>query len=335
MNFILKNENAIYYECGYSCDNSIFLRLGSESFFITDSRYTEEAKTQSRNCEVIESDNLVKKAIELIGSFISEPIEYDPYDWNILEFDELREKVPNLKSHKHFSKTKRIIKTATEIEYISTASKYTRSAFSQFREYLSLKGIGKRENELHYKMSSILKNKGHFDLSFDPIVAINENSSKPHSRPTAKRLSNSDIVLVDAGIKFNRYCSDRTETFLVQKNDYANSQMSPKVQKIYDIVKQAHEETISKIKIGMKASEVDKIARDIITNNGFGANFVHSTGHGVGLDIHEFPIISKKSDTIIEENMVFTVEPAIYIPQFLGVRIEETIAIKNGRAEVL
>ena len=111
--------------------------------------------------------------------------------------------------------------------------------------------------------------------------------------------------------------------------------MSAKIQKIYDLVKKAHEETIEKVRTGMKASEVDKLARDIISDGGFGDNFLHSTGHGVGLDIHEFPTISKKSDTIIENNMVFTIEPAIYISNFIGIRIEETIVMKNGKAEVL
>ncbi len=334
MNFILKNENAIYYECSYSCDNAIFLKLGSEKFFITDSRYTEEAKEKSKFCEVVESDNLIKRVIELISNS-KDILEYDPLDWNILEFKELEEKISNLKAHKNLSKNKRIIKTDIEIELISEASKYTRSGFNKFKDYINQKGISKKEIELQFKLSNILKNRGKFELSFDPIVAINENASKPHAKPTNKILMNNDILLVDAGVKFARYCSDRTETFLVQNGNYSNSIMSAKIQKIYDLVKKAHEETIEKVRTGMKASEVDKLARDIISDGGFGDNFLHSTGHGVGLDIHEFPTISKKSDTIIENNMVFTIEPAIYISNFIGIRIEETIVMKNGKAEVL
>jgi Xaa-Pro aminopeptidase len=334
VNFILKNENAIYYESSYSCDNAIFLKMGSEKFFITDSRYTEEAKEKSKFCEVVESDNLIKRAIELISNS-KDILEYDPLDWNILEFKELEEQIANLKAHKNLSKNKRIIKTDIEIELISEASKYARSGFNKFKDYINQKGISKKEIELQFKLSNILKNRGKFDLSFDPIVAINENASKPHAKPTNKILMNSDILLVDAGVKFARYCSDRTETFLVQNGNYSNSIMSAKIQKIYDLVKKAHEETIEKVRTGMKASEVDKLARDIISDGGFGDNFLHSTGHGVGLDIHEFPTISKKSDIIIENNMVFTIEPAIYISNFIGIRIEETIVMKNGKAKVL
>jgi Xaa-Pro aminopeptidase len=111
--------------------------------------------------------------------------------------------------------------------------------------------------------------------------------------------------------------------------------MSSKVQKIYDVVLKAHDEVINNVKVGMKASEVDKIARDVISSAGYEKNFVHSTGHGVGLDIHEYPNISEKCDTIIENNMVFTVEPAIYIPGFLGIRIEDMVVMKNGQTKIL
>ena len=337
MNFILKNENAIYYEVGYSCDNSIYLRLGSDSFFITDSRYREEAeKTVKNECEVIESNNLISTLRNKLKKQKKLEIIFDPYEWNIAEFEELNKGVElKLTPKPHFSKKRRIIKTDKEIEYISTASKYAKASFVRFREYLATKGIGRKERELHFKMQTILQQKGLLDLSFQPIVAINENTSKPHALPTDRRLSNGDLMLVDAGVKYHRYCSDRTETFMFQKTKFSSVKMSLKVEKIYDIVKKAHDETISKVRSGMKASEVDKIARDIIDKAGFGDKFIHSTGHGVGLDIHEYPNISSKSDTVIEDNMVFTIEPAIYIPDFLGVRIEDMVVMKNGRAEVL
>lgn len=336
MNFILQGENSIYYEANYSCDNAIYLRLGSEGFFITDSRYTEEARSSVKRCEVIESSNLIATVKEMLSQYPKLEIIYDPYEWNVGEFEELNSGVElNLISEKHFSKNRRITKTDQEIEYISTASQYAKAGFVRFREYLATKGVGKKERELNFKMQTILQQKGSLDLSFKPIVAFNENTSKPHALPTDRRLSNGDLVLVDAGVKYHRYCSDRTETFMFQKTKFSSVKMSQKVQKIYDTVMKAHDETISKVRSGMKASEVDKLARDVITNAGFGDKFVHSTGHGVGLDIHEYPVISHKSDIVIEDNMVFTIEPAIYIPDFLGVRIEDMVVMKDGKARVL
>ena len=336
-NFILKNENAIYYEANYSCDNVVYLSLGAEKFFITDSRYTEEAKNNVINCEVIESRDFIKTLKKLFKTHGKKlKIIFDPYEWNFAEFEKLQSETEVTFIQKpYFSKNRRIIKTDIEIEYLSTAAKFGKVAFDSFREYLSVKGIGKKERELHFKMKTILQKKGAFELSFNPIVAFNENTSKPHALPTDRRLSNGDLVLVDAGVKYHRYCSDRTESFIFQQTKFSSVKMSSKVQKIYDVVLKAHDEVINNVKVGMKASEVDKIARDIISNAGYEKNFIHSTGHGVGLDIHEYPNISEKCDTIIEDNMVFTVEPAIYIPGFLGIRIEDMVVMKNGRAKIL
>ena len=310
------------------------MQLGSERFFITDPRYTEEAKSLVENCEVIESSNLIESVKDILKSHSKLKLIFDPYEWNVAEFEKLSLGL-NLVPKQYFSKNRRIIKTDLEIQYLSTASKYGKVGFNTFREYLSVKGIGKKERELHFKMKNILQQKGSLELSFDPIVAFNENTSKPHALPTDRRLSNGDLVLVDAGVKYNRYCSDRTETFMFQNTKFSSVKMSQKVQKIYDVVQKAHDEVILKVRSGMKASEVDKLARDVISKAGFGDNFIHSTGHGVGLDIHEYPNISAKSDMIIEDNMVFTIEPAIYIPDFLGVRIEDMVVMKNGRAKVL
>ena len=139
-----------------------------------------------------------------------------------------------------------------------------------------------------------------------------KNAAKPHALPTSKKLKLNDLLLVDAGIKYKRYCSDRTctsvvdfEKFLLKENK--NSKI--KTSKVYDIVLKAQLNAIEKARVGMKASDVDKLTRDIIEQSGYGKYFVHSTGHGVGLDIHEYPVINSKSDVIIEDNMVFTIEP--------------------------
>ncbi len=125
------------------------------------------------------------------------------------------------------------------------------------------------------------------------------------------------MLLVDAGLKYKRYCSDRTRTSYV--GDSFNFELSQrfkskKIQKIYDTVLKAHDEAISKLRAGMSGRDVDRLARDVIDSAGYGKYFVHSTGHGVGLDIHEMPYISPRVDTILEDGMVFTIEPGIYIP---------------------
>ena len=187
---------------------------------------------------------------------------------------------------------------------------------------------------------TFLSEYGKYNLSFDAIIAINENSAKPHAHPSSKLYTEKDLLLFDGGIKYQRYCSDRTVTFGNNLNVSSTMQREQKFkkkkyQKIYDIVLKAQETTIKKARVGMKASQIDAIGRDIINKAGYGKYFVHSTGHGVGLDIHEYPNISSRSDVILEENMVFTVEPGIYLPDEFGVRIEDTLVMNSKKAIIL
>jgi len=213
-----------------------------------------------------------------------------------------------------------------------------REGFDNFANYLQKSGLDKTEQYLYFKAKEFLSFYGKYDLSFDPIVAIKQNSAKPHALPTDKKLKQNTLLLVDAGLKYKRYCSDRTCTSSFTQNiDFGRKQIFSKKlqQKIYDIVLKAQQTAISKARVGMKASQIDKLARDVIEKAGYGKYFIHSTGHGVGLDIHEYPNINNKNKTIIEDNMVFTIEPGIYLADKFGVRIEDTIVMKNGKAEIL
>lgn len=339
-NYILLDENAVYYECGFSCDNVVYLKLGSEAFFITDSRYTIEAKEFAKNCNIIESPNLVEATKEILRKNKIKKLIFDPNDFKLSFYQNLTKDlkiqfIPTL----NFSKLKRIIKSDEEIKILKKASKIGRAGFKELARYIHKNGFKENENFLHFKAIEKLSSFGKYDLSFDPIVAINKNAAKPHALPTKDKLKLNDLILVDAGVKYKRYCSDRTCTAVAnfEKFSFKRDQKfkNKKYQKIYDIVLKAQLEAINKTRSGMKASKVDKFTRDYITKAGYGKYFVHSTGHGVGLDIHEFPSISAKSDVIIEDNMVFTIEPGIYLPDEFGVRIEDTVVMKNGKAIIL
>jgi Xaa-Pro aminopeptidase len=147
------------------------------------------------------------------------------------------------------------------------------------------------------------------------------------------------LLLLDAGIKYKRYCSDRTRTvFIGEKISMGKIQKfkNKEIQKVYDTVLKAQLEAIKNIKIGMEISKLDKIARDVIEKEGYGKYFVHSLGHGVGLDIHEWPYVNSRNNIKIKEGMVFTIEPGIYIPGEFGVRIEDMVMITHeGKIEVL
>jgi len=340
MNYILKNENAIYYECGYSCDNAIFLRLGSEAFFITDGRYEIEAKEYAQNTTVLVDRDIIKAANELLKSSKNiQKLIFDPHEWSVADFAKLSVGYENIfHQDPDFSRKKRIVKTEQEINKLFQAAKLGANAFDNFISKIDVDLIGLDELTLTYLAKQQLSHSGLYELSFEPIVAINANAAKPHARPTNDILKYHDLLLIDAGLKFERYCSDRTRTIFVDKQMQSSTIQqfsSERLQRVYDTVRNAHDEAISQLRSGMKAFEVDAIARDIITKAGYGEYFVHSTGHGVGLDIHELPVISSKSDVIIEDGMVFTVEPGIYLPGEFGVRIEDTVVMKGGKAEIL
>ena len=339
-NFILQNENAVYFECKFSCDNVIFLNLNEEKYFITDARYTTEAKQYAKKCEVIESSNLIDTTREILKKNKIKKLIYDPNDFTHSAYTNLSENIKTIFIAKpNFSKLKRIIKTEKEIELLKKAAMAGRVGFKELANYIRKNGFDKTEQFLYFKAFEKMTQTGKLDISFEPIIAINENAAKPHALPTSKKLKLNDLILVDAGVKYKRYCSDRTCTSVVdfEKFSFKREQKfkNTKHQKVYDIVLKAQLNAIEKARVGMKASEIDKLTRDVIEKAGFGKYFIHSTGHGVGLDIHEFPNINSKSDVIIEDNMVFTIEPGIYLPNEFGVRIEDTIVMQNGKAVIL
>ena len=338
MNYILKDENSVYYECGFSCDNELFIKLGSEAFFITDARYTTEAKEKVKGAEVVEARDLAKAARKILRKSGIKRIAYDPKEFSCADFAALGKnlKVQFVKKP-NFSWKKRIIKSEEEIELIATSVKLNAKAFDAFARFLQ-RSEGKSEAELAFEAKRFLTRSGRYDLSFEPIFAINENAAKPHAIPSQKPLQKGDLILFDAGIKVERYCSDRTRTsFFGDSFTFEKEQKfsNAKIQRAYDLVRKAQEAAIEGARSGMKAKEIDKIARDIIDASEFKGAFVHSLGHGVGLDIHEMPFINSRSETVIEDGMVFTIEPGIYIAGEFGIRIEDMVVMKEGRAEVL
>jgi Xaa-Pro aminopeptidase len=336
---MLKDENAIYYECGYSCDNALYLHLGSETFFITDSRYTIDANENVNGAQVVINGDLYAAALKILKKAKVKKVLFDPKEWSVAGFEKLssQSKITFIQeldlSHK-----KRIIKSDKELLILAKAAKLGKKAFTALAKEFRKNGFGQDEYRLTYMAKSILSDFGKYDLSFDPIVAINANAAKPHALPTDTTLSKNDLLLVDAGLKYKRYCSDRTRTVQADKYFLFNTHQkfkSKKRQKAYDTVLKAHDNAIEKARSGMKAKKVDALTRDIIEKAGFAEYYVHSTGHGVGLDIHEMPYISAKSDTVIEDGMVYTIEPGIYIPGEFGIRIEDMVAMVDGKAQVL
>ena len=212
----------------------------------------------------------------------------------------------------------RMIKSDLDIEKIAKATEIAQKSFLQ----LDILNNKSTEKEVAFDLARYMIENGASGESFDTIVTSGSNSSLPHAIPEGKILE--QPILIDWGAVYNGYCSDNTRTMV-----YSETQ-----QEIWDIVAEAHDKAIKMIKPGIKCCEVDKVARDIIAEYGYESNFIHSTGHSLGLDIHETPGFSTRDDTIIEEGMVITVEPGIYLEGQFGVRLEDTVSISK-RANVI
>ncbi len=219
----------------------------------------------------------------------------------------------------------RIIKDELEINFIREAA---RIADRTVEEILK-KGLveGKTEREIARFIETEISDMG-ADSSFDPIVASGPNGANPHHTPTDRKIREGDLIIVDFGAKFRGYCSDITRAFSIGKP-------SEKIINLYEIVKEAQEEAFQAVKEGIAAREVDSVARSIITNKGYGEKFTHRTGHGLGLDVHEEPYIAQNNNTELKNGMVFTIEPGIYLEGEFGIRIEDDVAVINGRGERL
>lgn len=220
-----------------------------------------------------------------------------------------------------FINKQRAVKSDFEIELIEKATEIAQNAFKDL-DILSLRENRELENTSAYELGRLMRQYGAESESFDTILVSGPSTSLPHSVPMARELD--DIMLIDWGAKYHGYCSDNTRTVVY----------SEKQQEIFDIVKESHDKAIKAIKPGMKGCEVDKVSRDIIAEYGYGDKYIHSTGHSLGLDIHESPNFSPKDETVIEEGMVITVEPGIYLEGEFGVRLEDTVAI-GKKARIL
>jgi Xaa-Pro aminopeptidase len=218
----------------------------------------------------------------------------------------------------------RIIKSTVEIENLKKACQIASEVCNTVKDELK---PGLSEIDIHYRVIELFS-KNRVTESFTPIIASGTNSANPHHRSSNRKIIENDIVMMDIGCMYNGYCSDLTRTYFLDK-------IGSKQKRIWDIVKNSQDAVLKGIKAGMPLSWADKIARNIIEAAGYKDKFIHSTGHGVGIEIHETPSLAPNAEGIFLTHMAVTVEPGVYIEGEFGVRIEDTILIKENGCEVL
>lgn len=296
----------------------------TQKVLITDSRYTEQAAKESDFTVTEEHrshkrEQILAECMEKEGKSGEFAMGYEDESLLCSEFHRMQEalKVSQWVPLGDRIDGLRAVKTKEELEYLAKAEEIGDKAFAKL---LPLLKPGMTELEAAAELEYLMKKEGAENLSFSTIVASGLNSSMPHAIPGEKKLEEGDFITFDFGCKYKGYCSDMTRTVVLGK-------ASEKQKEIYQVVLKAQLAALDALRAGVSGSSVDKVARDIITEAGYGEYFGHGLGHSVGLFIHENPRLSPADDTILQPGMIQTVEPGIYVPGFGGVRIEDMVIV--------
>lgn len=312
----LKN---VRYLSGYTGTSGYVLLSNTDAYFLTDFRYVEQAKAQAPHLKLVVHKPVVWDTIgELVTSaknLLVEETNLTLESYNLLKA-RVKGEVQGVKGR---VEKLRLIKDAEEINLIAEAARITDEAFM---EICGMIKPGVTELEISREIEFSMKRRGASHVSFDFIVASGVRGAMPHGVASDKVITDGEFVTMDIGAVYKGYHSDMTRTVAV-------GNVSEELRKIYDIVYQAQIASLESVAIGKTGAEIDKIARDIISRHGYAENFGHGLGHGVGLDIHEAPRVSPNSEVVLEENMIITIEPGIYLPDVGGVRIEDLVVVEK------
>lgn len=324
--FLITNPVNRRYLTGFSGSAGLVWISADKQGILTDFRYIEQVKTECPDWELIKIEDYFDTLKTLISEQNINRIAYEKDHVTVGQLQQWEDKLSvEFIPITGWVQDLRMIKDDTEIEYIRKAAQIGDKAFANLLPTIR---SGTTERDLALELEFLMRREGADGMSFEPIVASGPQSALPHARPGERLLSVGDFVVFDFGCTVNGYCSDMTRTVLIGEPE-------EKHMLIYDLVLKAQMESLSAVAPGKTGSEIDAIAREIITNAGYGEYFGHGLGHSVGLEIHENPRLSKKDQTILRPGMVVTVEPGVYLPDFGGVRIEDLVVVTEEGHEVL
>ena len=323
--FIVSSPENRKYLTSFSSSDGFLLVTQNEAVFLTDSRYIEAAEKTVIGCsEISQLNSLSAQLPEYItklgvSKLYTESARLTVEDYNRIEkiagcpvlAEKSDDAISNLRRKKSNEEKENIIKAQSIAE----------KAFEHILGFISTE---KTEKDIALELDFFMLKNGAEGISFETIAVSGANSSMPHGVPSEKKIENGDFITMDYGAVINGYHSDMTRTVAV-------GSVSSKQAEIYETVLNAQLASLSSLKDGISGFDADKAARDIIENAGYGKFFGHGTGHGVGIEIHEAPRLSSKTDSILQTGDVVTVEPGIYLPGEFGVRIEDMAFItENG-----
>ncbi len=325
---VVTSSANLRYLTDYTGSNGLLLLTAKEQHFFTDPRYGTEA-AQKITCQVhVSKTALVPAAAALVKRKKLKKIGFESAWLRFEDYSKLKDELAlgfSLVPVGRVMEQLRMIKSASEVEKIRRSVQANSEAYSRTMKRMK---VGVREQDVAAELEFQMRMLGAEKPAFETIVATGERSALPHSQPTARRFAENELLLIDMGASVDGYASDMTRV--------AYAGVPPKrVRDLYRAVLDAQLTAVNAVRPGIAASKVDAAARGVLKQHKLDKAFIHSTGHGLGLEIHEPPRVGRKDQTRLEAGMVITIEPGAYIEGFGGVRIEDTVLVTAGGCEVL
>ncbi|UCC99069.1 MAG: aminopeptidase P family protein [Phycisphaerales bacterium] len=322
---IITKPANVTYVTGFQGDDSWAVIAAGRVYLLTDSRYTEQAEKECPSCRIIDRAGPMAEAVARLAKRVESVRTVTVEESTSLgDFKRLKESVKaRLRTASHIIETARSTKDASEIAVIRRAASISTEALEQTLSHIK---PGVTESELAGMLDFQIRKLGARN-SFETIVAFGPNASRPHHQPGARKLKKKDTVLIDFGARYKGYCSDITRCFAI-------GGMTALYKKVYDVVEQAQAAAIKAVKAGVKITQVDAVARQVIAESDLPV-YGHGTGHGFGIEIHESPFLKADAKGTLEAGQVITIEPGVYMPGKLGVRIEDDILVTDSGRKIL
>lgn len=325
--FLITSDWNRRYLSGFTGTAGMVLISREQAYFITDFRYTEQANQQCKHYQIIQQERHgFLEASKLVKQNGWKKMAFEKDHVTVATLELMQKTIPTtFVGAAGVIEKMRQRKEPFEIEIIKKAAEIADDAFFYILANIQ---VGMTEIEVSHMLDFHMRKLGATGTSFDTIVASGVRSSLPHGIASEKTIEKGDFITLDFGAYYKGYCSDITRTFAIGEPD-------PKLVEIYEITLEAQKRGVACLNPYMKTKDVDAVTRSYITEKGYGEYFGHSTGHGIGLEIHENPTLAYTSEQQLEPGMIITIEPGIYIPGLGGVRIEDDVLITENGYEVL
>ncbi len=328
--FLVSNPISVTYLTGFSGDSS-YLQVGRDDvLLVSDGRYEQQLKEECPGLPVHLRPlhlRITRASGEVVNKLGWREAGFESSHLTVSDLTKLQQAATSTawKPCEETIEKLRIKKDPSEIAAIREAIGIAERVFAKLRQSLR---PGDTEKQLSDRIEMLIRAEGGRCSSFPAIVGVDERAALPHAPLTDRKIGDAELLLVDWGASGRFYKSDLTRVL-------AGRKISPKLEQVYEVVLTAQTRAIERIRPGVKALDVDAEARSALEEAGFGKFFNHGLGHGIGLEVHEYPAIRPQSETLLEPGMVFTIEPGVYLPDWGGVRIEDDVLVTQDGCEVL